>query len=414
MMSDSQIANSPITDTALSVGGLTEYIQALLQDDRQLRQVWVTGEVSSTNAHRSGTFFTLRDTEGNATIRCVVWRSQLEKLAADLVCGEQFLVLGSIRVYPARGEYQLSVWQVLPAGEGLQALRYRQLRNRLEAEGLFDAAHKKTLPPHPQTIAVVTSGRAAAWGDIQRTLKQRYPGLRVLLSEAIVQGDRAPDSIAGAIARVEKDGRAEVLILSRGGGSVEDLACFNDERVVRAIATCSIPVIAGIGHQRDESLADLAADVCVHTPTAAAELVVPSLEGLREEHQARIEALAATANARLEAERNRLRQLQNRLQKLSLDQQLDWERKELKRLRQGLIRAARSRWQGATGQCQLLSEKLATLDPQGVLSRGYAAVRSANGEIVRSTVGLQEDDVLEVQLGEGRIRVKLIEILGDK
>ena len=413
MRSPMMTSDTQITDTALSVAGLTDYIQSLLQDDRQLRQVWVTGEVSSANAHRSGTFFTLRDTEGNATIRCVVWRSQLEKLAAEPVVGEQFLVLGSIRVYPARGEYQLSVWQILPAGEGLQALRYRQLRNRLEAEGLFDPARKRSLPPHPQTIAVVTSPQAAAWGDIQRTLKQRYPGLRVLFSGAIVQGDRAPASIAEAIARVEKDGRAEVIILSRGGGSVEDLACFNDERVVRAIATCSIPIIAGIGHQRDESLADLAADACVHTPTAAAELVVPSLEGLREEHQARVEALAAAANARLEAERNRVRQLQNRLQKLSIDRQLDRERKELQRLRQGLIRAARSRLQQAIQHHQLLSEKLAALDPQGVLNRGYAVVRSDRGDIVRSSVGLEEDDVLEVQLGTGRIRVKVIDILGD-
>ncbi|MDY6938702.1 MAG: exodeoxyribonuclease VII large subunit [Cyanobacteriota bacterium] len=409
MMPDASIA-----DTALSVAGLTDYIQALLQDDRQLRQVWVTGEISSARTHPSGTFFTLRDPESNATIRCVVWRSQLTKLAAELTVGEQFLVLGSIRVYPARGEYQLSVWQVLPAGEGLQALRYRQLRNRLEAEGLFDPARKRSLPSHPQTIAVVTSPQAAAWGDIQRTLKQRYPGLRVLLSGAIVQGDRAPDSISRAIGRVEKDGRAEVLILSRGGGSVEDLACFNDERVVRAIVTCSIPIIAGIGHQRDESLADLAADVCVHTPTAAAELVVPSLEVLREEHQSRMMALVAAANTRLETEGDRVKQLQNRLQKLSIDRLLDRERKELQRLHQGLIRAARSRLQQAVQHHQLLSEKLAVLDPQGVLNRGYAVVRSPDGEIVRSTSQLREDEVLEVQLGEGGVRVRVLDVLGSE
>ena len=191
--------------------------------------------------------------------------------------GEQIIVLGSIRLYPARGEYQLSVWQAIPAGVGLQALRFQQLKNRLTAEGLFDDERKQPLPTHPQTIAVVTSPTAAAWGDIQKTLKSRYPGLQVLFSPATVQGEQAPNSIAKAIQRVEKDGRAEVLILGRGGGAVEELACFNDERVVRAIAECSIPIITGIGHQRDESLADLAADASVHTPTAAAEIVVPSL-----------------------------------------------------------------------------------------------------------------------------------------
>ena len=213
----------PLSDTVpelapISVGGITAYIQELLEQDGQLRQVWITGEVSSTNHHRKGLFFTLTDPQDKAAISCVAWHGQLEKLAQVPVMGEQVIVLGSIRLYPVRGQYQLTVWQSLPAGSGLLALRYRQLRGFLAAEGLFDLERKKPLPLHPQTVAVVTSASAAAWGDMQKTLGQRYPGLQVLFSPAIVQGEQAPASIVKGIERVEKDGRAEVLILARGGG----------------------------------------------------------------------------------------------------------------------------------------------------------------------------------------------------
>ncbi|NJN87426.1 MAG: exodeoxyribonuclease VII large subunit [Leptolyngbyaceae cyanobacterium SL_7_1] len=253
------LPNLLLPDSVLSVAGLTSYIQSLLEGDGNLRQVWLTGEVSSATRHRSGLFFTLQDPDAQATINCIVWNSQLPKLMTLPSVGEQLIILGRVQVHLQRGSYQLIVWQALPAGEGLRAIRFRQLRQRLEVEGLFDVTRKRSLPPHPKTIAVVTSPQAAAWGDIQRTLKRRYPGLRVLFSPALVQGEQAPLSIVQAIHRVERDGRAEVLILSRGGGAIEDMACFNDERVVRAIADCAIPIVSGIGHQRDESLADLAA-----------------------------------------------------------------------------------------------------------------------------------------------------------
>ena len=224
-----------IPDTALSVAGLTSYIQALLEQDSQLRQVWVTGEVSSATRYRSGLFFTLQDPDAEAAISCVVWSNQLNRLATLPAPGEQLILLGRVHVHPQRGSYQLIIWQALPAGEGLRALRYRQLRNRLEVEGLFDPERKQPLPPYPQRVAVVTSPQAAAWGDIKRTLKRRHPGLEVLFSPALVQGEQAPISIANAIARVIRDGRAEVLILSRGGGATEDMVCFNDPKPVGAI-----------------------------------------------------------------------------------------------------------------------------------------------------------------------------------
>jgi exodeoxyribonuclease VII large subunit len=409
MTSDSKKALVP--EIALSVGGLTIYIQELLEQDEQLRQVWVTGEVSSANRHRSGMFFTLQDPDSKASIQCVVWNSQLDKLVQLPVSGDQLIVLGSLRVYPQRGQYQLSVWQALPAGEGLQALRYRQLRNRLEAEGLFDEERKRSLPTHPQIIGVVTSPQAAAWGDIQRTLRRRYPGLHVLLSPAQVQGDQAPASIVAAIERVDRDGRAQLLILSRGGGASEDLACFNDERVVRAIADCSIPVLTGIGHQRDESLADLVADAYAHTPTAAAELAVPELATLYAEHQQRQHALKEAMTQVLETSHQQLQHLQDRLRRLPVKRQLRDEQKAIAWKRQQLMQVTSRRLGQATQHCQFLRQKLATLDPENVLKRGYALVRSTNGAIARSTVNLVPGQELQIQLGEGQVKVKVTEIL---
>lgn len=399
---------SQLEEAVISVAGLTSYVQLLLEHDEVLRQVWVVGEVSSLNRHPKGLFFTLQDPETKAEIKSVVWNSQLSRLAQLPTQGEQIVVLGSIRLYPQRGQYQLTVWQALPAGEGLLALRLRQLRDRLEAEGLFDAERKRSLPIHPSAIAVVTSPTAAAWGDLQKTLKCRYPGLFVLFSPATVQGETAPISIVKAIERVKRDGRAEVLVLTRGGGAVEELACFNDERVVRAIAECSIPVVTGIGHQRDESLADLVADVCAHTPTAAAELVVPDITQVYGEHRQRVETLQIAVQEQLEIAGDRLQNLSSRLERLRLDREIQREIEFLRWKKQQLIQVTQQRSQTARQHCHLLKQKLASLDPHAVLKRGYAVVRQENGAIARSAVELVPGQELLVQLSQGEIRVRVI------
>lgn len=372
----------------ISVAGLTEYIQSLLEDDRILQRVWVTGEVSSLQEHPKGLFFTLSDSD--AAIKCVVWGSQKSKLMEQPKRGKQIIVLGSLRVFSKRGEYQLTVFQCLATGEGLQALRYQQLRNRLQAEGLFDVSRKRPIPTHPKIVAVVTSATAAAWGDIQRTLSQRYPGLTVLLSPAIVQGEEAPNSIVQAIERVNQDGRADVIILARGGGAVEDLSCFNDERVVRAILESTIPIITGIGHQRDESLADLVADYRTHTPTAAAEIAVPSYSQLVLEHRQRVQHLINSVKNRFSQEVEQLEYLKTRLKRFpETSRQLE----------------------KATAKCHLLQQKLAILDPKAVLQRGYAVVRGENNQIIRSTAQVKLEQELSIQVNQGTLKVKVIEIL---
>ncbi|MEO0396026.1 MAG: exodeoxyribonuclease VII large subunit [Cyanobacteria bacterium P01_A01_bin.137] len=399
---------------AVSVAGVTEYIQLLLEGDEQLRNIWVIGEVSSARQHGSGCFFSLQEADGSATLSAVVWRSQLPKLSVMPTVGEQVVVLGQLKVYPKRGSYQLTTWQVLPAGAGLQALRYRQLRNRLASEGLLDDVNKRPLPTFPNCIAVVTSPQAAAWGDIQQTLTQRHPGLQVLLSPAIVQGEQAPRSIVKAIQRVSKDGRADILLLGRGGGATEDLVCFDDERVVRAIATCPIPVITGIGHERDESLADLVADTCAHTPTAAAEKIVPALSNLRYFQTQLLQRLAQATGTKLYQEKNHLQQLHLRLQRLKPDSQLEQAQQAQHWRTQRLLKALNQQLQTRQHQHQLLTEKLATLDPNAVLRRGYALVREASGNVVSQASKLSPGDHISVRLGQGHIEAKVLNITQEK
>ena len=393
---------SSVANQVIGVAGLTDYLKLLLEEDDHLRKIWVTGEVSSARNHRQGCFFTLHEHDGAAAIIWVVWKSLLSRISAVPDVGEQVTVLGQIRLYPKRGTYQLTVWQVLPAGEGLQALRYKQLKARLAAEGVFDIERKRPLPSYPQTLAVVTSPQAAAWGDIQRTLSQRNPGINLLLSPATVQGSQAPGSIVSAIARVVRDGRAEVIVLARGGGATEDLACFDDERVVMAVATSPIPVITGIGHQRDESLSDLAADAYAHTPTAAAEQVLPSLDDLYGEQVHYLQRVGQVFAQRSQQAQAEVRSLKTRLQRLRLDRQLQQHQKDISWQQQQLVASLNQRLQLAQHQHQLLKEKLATLDPEAVLKRGYAVVR-AEEKIVMDTQQLSPGAKLDIQLGHGKL-----------
>ena len=394
----------------ISIDRLTDYIAQALLDTPELRQVWVSGEVSSASAHPSGIYFTLKDRVGKACVPAVVWKSQVPELETKPQVGMQVLAFGKISVYAPHGKYQFQVQQVLPLGEGLQALRLQRLKQRLAAEGLFDRDRKQLLPAHPRTIAVVTSASAAAWGDVQRVVRSRYPGMLVLLSPATVQGEAAPQSIERAIDRVVIDSRAEVLIIARGGGASEDLSCFNSEIVVRAIAECPIPVVTGIGHERDESLADLAADVCAATPTTAAAIVIPNLEDLVDEHLARIDRARTTIQRVLIDRQHQLNQLRIGFDRLKPDRQLALEQVRLKQLQQRLSLAIVAKLECAQQSQLRLRERSQALDPQLVLQRGYALVRQNSGEIVRDSHNLVIGEELSIQLGTGQAKVTVIEI----
>lgn len=398
----------------ISIDRLTGYIEQALLQTPELRQVWVCGEVSSATHHPSGTYFNLKDKAGRASLPAVIWKSQIPELETKPQIGMEVLAFGKIAVYAPHGKYQFQVQQVLPLGEGLQALKLQKLRQRLSTEGLFDRSRKQALPTQPETIAVITSPTAAAWGDIRRTLLSRYPGVLVLLSPAKVQGETAPQSIERAIDRVVLDGRAEVLILARGGGAVEDLSCFNSEIVVRAIAECSIPVVTGIGHERDESLADLAADVRAATPTAAAIAIVPDLEDLADEHFDRVERLRSAMQRVLIDRQSQLSQLRIRCERIKPDRQLELETERIARLSQRLKLAIAGRLQTARQEQLRLTERLQAVDPRLVLQRGYALVRDNHGKIVRDGDLLTIGAELSIQFGNGRVKVRVVEIDGEE
>ena len=373
----------------ISVAGISFYIKEILEQDYQLQQISVIGEVSSTNLNSGSLYFTLSESDNSASIPCAIWRNTLQNIHHQPQKGEQIIVTGTISFYLPRGNYKLIVNTVYLAGEGIQNLRYLQLRSRLKAEGLFDQKNKRTLPKFPKTLAVVTSDNAAAWGDIKRTIKQRYPLVKILLSPTLVQGEFAPITIVEAIQRVELDGRAEVIILARGGGAIEDLSCFNDERVIRVIADCKIPIITGIGHQRDETLTDLVADYSAHTPTAAAEKVVPNQNQLYDEYYQIVARIIDALRTRLNEEKANLKSLKNRLKNIpqtsiSLDK--------------------------AIVKYQILKQKLAALNPRAVLSRGYAVVQKTDGKLVNSTTDLSKDQELIIQLNSGKVKVKIMDL----
>lgn len=409
MIVSPQFATAEDLPAALSVSGVTTYLQAMLEENPHLQRLWVFGEVSSAHERNGHIFCTLTDPEGTASLQAVVWRSRRTQLTTLPAPGLELCVLGQVRLYPQRSQYQLSVLQVLPVGDGLKALRRQQLYQRLSAEGLFDAAGKCPLPPYPRCIAVVTSPQAAAWGDIRRTLRNRYPGLHVLLSPAQVQGAQAPTAIATALNRVAQDGRAEVVIVARGGGAREDLDCFDEEPVVRAIATCPVPVITGIGHERDETLADLVADGCAHTPTAAAEQAVPALEDLWFAHGNRYRALQQALQLTLQQQKDSLGDIRRRLGQLRIDQIIPQAHQQLAWLRQRLHSTVYYQFQSARLHCQHLQQTLQSLNPEAVLRRGYGVLRSEGALVITSAKAVKSGDILQIQLSDGLLYAQVLD-----
>ena len=263
----------------VSIPLLTSYIRELLESDELLSDLWVEGEVAETFVARSGhVYFTLRDTDSQ--LKCVLFRAQAQRLRSMPRAGDQIAAHGRISVYERDGAYQLYVDLIQPAGLGILALQLELLRQQLAAEGLFEPSRKRPIPTMPSCIGVVTSAEGAVWHDIQHVLRRRFPLVHLLLASTPVQGDNAPAGIVAALQALQDDGRADVIIVARGGGSAEDLWCFNDERVVRAVFACRVPVVSGVGHETDWTLIDDVADLRAPTPSAAAELCSPSIVDL--------------------------------------------------------------------------------------------------------------------------------------
>ena len=387
-----------------SVSKLTEHIKSLLAADDLLSDVWLSGEVSNFKLHTSGhCYFTLRDQ--TSSIKAVIWRTTAARMALPRD-GDAVVAHGYVSVYEPQGAYQLYVDHLETAGVGQLWMEFERLKKQLEEEGLFDPALKRPLPTAiPSRLGVVTSSTGAALRDILRTLSARFPLVEVILAPTLVQGDAAPPRIVDAIQALnrwsEDRGHLDAIILARGGGSIEDLWAFNDERVARAIRASRVPVIAGIGHETDFTIADFAADVRAPTPTGAATLAVPDARELAGALSAIVASAEARALNRLAELRTGLSSLAGRLSRVSPLTRLSGDRQRLDDLahRAGLAFAndlakTRERLEG-----QRL--KLGALDPAGMLGRGYALVTTPAGAVVNSVTRVRAGDSIRVRVADG-------------
>ncbi len=392
-----------------TVTDLTRYLRRLLEDDEALRDLWVEGEVSNLSRPSSGhLYFTLKD--AGAALRCVMWRRDVARLRPNLHDGMAVVVHGYISIYESGGQYQLYADFVRPLGEGALYQEFLRLKALLEAEGLFDAERKRSLPSLPKRIGVVTSPTGAALRDILNTLRRRFPLAEVILSPSPVQGDEAPPALVEALARLNAlEPPPDVILLARGGGSIEDLWAFNDERVVRAVASSAVPVITGVGHETDFTLVDFAADLRAPTPTAAAELATPvTLADLALALQ-NLTARAETAVQRsLSRRREGLIALNDRMERASPLRRLQVERQRLDELARRGLAAMGHRLELYETRLEGMRERLISLDPMSVLKRGFSVLtRPSDGRVVSRVEQVSAGDVLRARVSDGTFAVRV-------
>ncbi len=392
---------------AVSVSQLNRYIKTLLETDEQLSQIPVRGEISNYTAHSSGHhYFTLKDKD--ASLRCVMFRREAGRLQFRPKVGMAVVALGRVSVYEAGGQYQLYVEYLEPDGIGGQYLALEELKRKLAALGYMDASRKRPLPTFPACIGVVTSPTGAAWQDIQKVARSRFAGVYLKLYPALVQGDGAADSIVNAIQQANDDPEPEVLIVGRGGGSAEDLWCFNEEAVAMAIVHSRLPVVSAVGHEIDFSLADLVADVRAATPSAAAELVVPDAAGLNQhlDHlQARMGQRVRTSLA--EGENRWLAIAKKALftsPQLLLEK--NWQRWEQlsHRLQQAVSRQQKALDDKTEGLCARLS----LLNPAATFSRGYALCYDEQNQLLRDAGQVSVGQHITTRLAKGQLYCQVL------
>ncbi|MBC8875842.1 MAG: exodeoxyribonuclease VII large subunit [Planctomycetes bacterium] len=406
----------PLTpDQPLSVTQLTLQIKESLE--ASFPSVWVAGELSNVARPQSGhVYLTLKD-EG-AQLRGVMWRSAASRLKFELQDGQEVACRGDIDVYPPRGAYQLIIRQIEPLGEGALQLALRQLQQRLEAEGLFDPRHKKPLPRFPRRIAFVTSPTGAAIRDFLEVLRRRWRGVHVLVIPAKVQGEGAAAEIVRGIQAANALGEPpDVLVVGRGGGSLEDLWCFNEEPVVRAIFASQVPVVSAVGHEIDVTLSDLVADVRALTPSEAAELVVPSEEDIRAGLDNASQRLTSALKSRASDARSRLtaiaehRVFRRPFERVhDLSRQLDDQEMRAVRALRYIVSRSRDHLHGLAG-------RLESLSPLAVLNRGYSVTQKADdGEVITDAGILSVGDSINSRLAHGHVisRVEQVHVNGGK
>lgn len=388
------------------VSEINRYLRDLLESDSTLQDLWVQGEVSNLSRPASGhLYFTLKDETGS--LRCVMWRSTVHRQGIIPENGDAVEAHGSISVYETAGQYQLYVDILRPAGEGLLYAEFIRLKSQLEAEGLFDQDRKQPIPARPKKIGIVTSPTGAAIRDIIHTINRRYPFVEVVVAPAQVQGIQAPGEIIAAIKQLNRLVEPDIIIVARGGGSIEDLWAFNDEGVARAIAISEAPVISGIGHETDFTIADFVSDLRAPTPTAAAELATPSREELLAGLQERQESINATIRSILSARMVLLSQAQNSLLRFSPLRRLQSDRQRVDEYHHRLSQTITHRLKLKVSQLGSMNQQLASLNPRSVLNRGFSSVSLMDGTIVRSIQQVKPLDELQIRVTDGKITGKV-------
>ena len=388
--------------TVFSVTEIANTIKRIIQKEPILQNVWVRGQISNLGRPNSGhIYFTLKDERSN--IQCIIWNSNTARIKYVVQDGDEVLVNGKINTYPANGQYQINVTQVEPIGVGSLQRAYEQLKQRLSDEGLFDQQYKKPLPTFPKKIGVITSETGAAIQDIIRQLSRRYPLAELLLHPSLVQGEGAAGEIADAIFAMNKRSDIDVLIVGRGGGSIEDLWAFNEEIVARAIFKSRIPVVSAVGHESDHTISDMVADHRSSTPSTAIEDTVPDrlelLTSLNSVKSRLNELIKLSLHARRDEVEGLYRELSptNRLDSINqLSQIID-------SLEATYLGTMKTRMKEKKTQLQSLADQLNNLSPLATLDRGYSLCRDSSGSIITSSQDVKTGDSINVTLSQGSL-----------
>ena len=390
-----------------TVSRLTFYIRKLLEENEILQDVWVQGEISNLSRPASGhVYFTLKDS--SAALKCVMWKTSAARLSLPLQNGMAVEVHGKIGIYEISGQYQLYADQIRSVGEGALYQEFLRLKSMLEAEGLFAPERKRPIPVFPHKIGIVTSATGAALRDMLNTLRRRMPLVHVILAPSPVQGMEAPPALVKAIESLNLQS-PDVILLARGGGSIEDLWAFNDERVVRAVATSDAPIVCGVGHETDFTLSDFAADMRAPTPTAAAELAtqitIIDLRAELQNYQSRL--LSSTLNL-LAEKRTLLSSLASQLRYVSPDRRIQSERQRVDELARRAYSSLMHQFQLQSSHLKGMQKRLEALNPLAVLARGYAVVtRKDDNKVVSRVAQAEQGKQIQVRVSDGQFDAEI-------
>lgn len=386
----------------LSISQLNEYIRGRMDADPILAQVAVRGEISNYKMYPSGHhYFTLKDE--SSTLRCVLFKGNAGRLRFRPENGMKVIAIGKVSVYPRDGAYQLYCTSMTTDGVGDLHAAFEQLKKKLEAQGLFDPSHKKKLPRYPGTIGIITSAAGAAVHDMLRILRKRYPLSHVRLLPVRVQGSEAPEEIAAAIQYANHYQLADLLIVGRGGGSIEDLWAFNDERVAYAIYRSEIPVISAVGHEPDVTISDYVADLRAATPSNAAELAVPDQNALRQNLDAVSDAMAHAFNRQIKMARQHLQVLSASSVLQSPTSYLEQKRQGVELLKNRLLSAQNQNLMTDKQRYIAIVSKLDAMSPLKVLTRGYSMAQSERGVVIRSVSQISIGERIRIRVSDGSI-----------